>query len=79
MKNKIPLLTCALCGNKYQMGKDVYDGQYIKLYDMTVCNNCYILNYDCWGSYYENKILQHLKEKQMPIPKRNSDGCLPRE
>ena len=68
---------CDFCGNKYQFGPHVYDGKYIKRYDMNVCLTCYNGNKDGWADI--SKIIKHLKEKGLPIPETNAKGWLPLE
>jgi hypothetical protein len=72
------ICTCQMCGIKYQMGRHIYEGKHIATYDLDVCSICYQGNWDGWNSSYEQKLLSHLKEKKLPIPKRNEKGWLPR-
>lgn len=70
---------CDLCGSEYQFGPHTYDGKYIERYQLGVCRPCYEGNWDGWAPDYEEKILNHLKNKGLPVPERNSKGWLPRD
>lgn len=78
MKNIKFMFNCDLCGDSYQMGKDLYEGKQIPLYNIGVCKSCYEFNADGWASDHEEKILEHLKEKGLPVPARNEKGYFPR-
>ena len=69
---------CDLCGNEYQQGPHRYDGFAAKLYDMVVCRSCWENNWDGWNQRHEKFLLSRLKEKGLPVPKRNDNGWLPR-
>jgi len=79
MENKVELLTCPICRNKFKFGANAYDGKHIKRYNLTVCNACLDGNHDGWAPHYEKILLDHLKEKGLPIPERNSNDLLPRD
>jgi len=32
---------CFMCGSQFQMGEHIYDGKYIRRYDITVCMACW--------------------------------------
>jgi hypothetical protein len=69
---------CDLCGKQYQNGPNRY-GYIVKLYEMAICNSCWIGNHDGFAPHYEDKILNHLKQNNLPVPERNIKGLLPRE
>ena len=71
--------TCLLCGKRFQMGPHRYDGKLIAGYKMLVCQSCYSGNWDGWAPYYEDRIIKHLEEMQLPTPDRNDKGLLPRD
>ena len=73
------MLSCATCGQQFQFGRNIYDGKFIPIYNITVCRTCYNSNHDGWAPHYERKILMHIKEEGISEPKRNKDGLLPRE
>jgi len=73
------MFTCQLCGASYQMGRHKYDGKQIPKYNLGVCRMCYEGNWDGWSPQYEQKIIAHLKENNLPIPERNENGLLPRD
>ncbi len=72
------MYSCDLCGSKYQMGSGIYNGKYIKLYELNVCMPCYDGNWDGWNPHYEELIVAHLNKKGLPIPEKNAKGWLPR-
>jgi hypothetical protein len=39
---------------------------------------CYEGNWDGWSKTYEDKIIKHLREKDLEVPERNENGLLPR-
>jgi hypothetical protein len=69
--------TCGVCGSRFQSGRHIYDGKRLPEYDLGVCNICLDANRDGWALDIEPKILQHLKAKGLPVPKRNKNGLLP--
>lgn len=71
--------TCKLCQNQYQYGPHIYDGIYIKCYDIHVCLTCYKSNRDGWNHDAALKLIAHLKKNGLPIPDTNDKGWLPRE
>ncbi len=71
------MFTCDLCGDNYQMGRHLYNGKQISLYQLGVCMSCYNDNRDGWAPHYEDKIMAHLKEKGLTVPNRNEKGLLP--
>jgi hypothetical protein len=73
------MFKCATCGQEYQMGPHQYDGKHVSLYQITVCTTCYEGNWDGWAPHYEERLIAHLKDKGLPIPRRNDKGWLPRE
>ncbi len=70
---------CFMCGSQFRMGPHVYDGKHIHSYDISVCKSCYDGNWDGWASHNEQRLLAHLKERGLPVPKRNEKDRLPRE
>ena len=78
MDNHIINKQCGVCHNEFQFSKHKYNGKYIRSYDLWVCTNCWESNWDGWSPCREPKILEHLKEKNLSIPNRNSKGLLPR-
>lgn len=69
---------CFMCDTEFQMGPHVYNGRYIKRYNISVCSACYTASWDGWAPHYEERLIAHLKEKGLPIPERNEKGKLPR-
>ena len=70
---------CDLCGQQYQHGPHRYEGHIVRLYKMTICDLCWKTNHDGFAPHYEDKILNHLKQNNLPIPESNIKGLLPRE
>jgi DNA-directed RNA polymerase subunit RPC12/RpoP len=70
---------CGICGSEFQFGAHAYNGKSIARYKLMVCKNCWNVNWDGWNDEAEEKILTHLNENNIPIPKRNENGRLPRE
>lgn len=70
---------CFLCGKEHSMGPHIYDGKWVRYYEMQVCKWCYDGNHDGWNPSYEEKILNHIHEKGIEEPERNDDGLLPRD
>jgi len=70
---------CFMCGSQSRMGPHVYDGKHVRSYDISVCKSCYEGNWDGWASHYEQRLLAHLKERGLPVPKRNDKDRLHRE
>ncbi|MDO8734798.1 MAG: hypothetical protein Q7K21_06535 [Elusimicrobiota bacterium] len=79
MKSEKFMYQCFMCGRKYQFGPHKYDGKHIPQYKIDVCLSCYKNNWDGWAPHYEKKLISHLEEKRLPIPKRNKEGWFPRE
>jgi hypothetical protein len=73
------ILQCDVCGSDYQFGPHRYDGHKCRGYEIFVCHPCNSSNWDGWGPMLEPKILKILEQKEIPVPKRNADGWLPRE
>jgi len=74
------MFNCDVCDSPYQHGPHRYEGHLLKLYgDIFCCNTCWEANWDGWAPRYEATLLAHLKTKNLPVPKRNAKGLLPRE
>lgn len=72
------MMTCFTCGGEFQFGPHIYSGTHIRMYNMTVCRDCYAANHDGWAPHFEAKILKHLRSEGLPIPDRNEKEWLPR-
>jgi len=70
---------CFMCGSQFQMGEHIYDGKYIRRYDIVVCMSCWDGNWDGCTLDYETHLITHLEKEGIPIPERNEKGLLPRE
>lgn len=79
MSERKNILTCDLCGKRFQMGPHRYDGEFASLYKITVCKICWDGNWDGWNPGHEKYLLEKLKENGLPIPERNEKGLLPRD
>jgi len=72
---------CAVCDSKFRFGPHKYKGRRLcstTYGDVMVCLSCYQANHDEWGPCAEEKIMIHLKRQNLPEPKRNPNGWLPR-
>lgn len=70
---------CQMCGSEYRTGRHTHDGIYIPSYALAVCQLCYECNAQGWAPLYEQKLLPHLRKNNIPVPRRNNKGLLPRE
>src|SRR5712691_6252889 len=70
---------CFCCGGKFQMGPHRYDGKYLSYYKISMCSSCYNGNWDGIGPYCEAKLIAHLEKENIPLPKRNAKGWIPRD
>jgi len=71
------MMNCFLCSNEFQQSNHIY-GHYIRQYKITVCNSCYSNNWDGWTGSNMERILEHLKSENLPIPRLNDKEWLPR-
>ena len=73
------MFICDVCSKTYQHGPHRYEGHRLELYgDIFCCDSCWQGNFDGWAPHYEHALLEHLNQKNIPIPKRNEKGWLPR-
>ena len=81
MTERAIMSVCFMCGEQFQMGPPphLYDGKYIRRYDIAICRMCYDANWDGWAPLWEEQLIRHLKEKGLEIPERNEKGWLPRD
>ena len=71
--------SCDVCGSRYQHGPHRYEGHKLHLYGgIFCCSSCWEGNWDGWVPHYEGVLLRCLEEKGLPVPKRTSEGLLPR-
>ena len=73
------MLNCELCNRAYQFGPHLYSGKYIRKYELSVCMGCYTVNHDGWAPHLEEKIIKHIENKGLSIPRKNCNGYLPRD
>jgi hypothetical protein len=81
MPDKMFMKKCPLCKMPYQFGPEVYEGHKLIRYgDLFVCDTCWrgAGRQSGWNPTYEKVLLEYLKAKGLPIPKRNAKGFLPR-
>ena len=69
---------CDLCDSTYRNDAYNFRAQKAELYGITVCNNCWRLNWEGWNQKHEKRLLSILAEKRLPIPDRNGKELLPR-
>ncbi len=70
---------CFFCKSDFQYDLQIYDGFSVKGYDLTACRRCYEANWDGWNPQHEEKLLEHLRGRNISIPQRNAKGWFPRE
>jgi len=68
---------CFTCGKMFQHKEHVY-GKWIPTYQIEVCIDCWNDNWDGWTPRLGDKIIEHLKEKGLPVPPMNKKEFLPR-
>ncbi len=78
-EEKMNLRRCEMCDREYQSAPHRYDGKVIRKLRLEVCATCYAGNEDGWAPHLESRLLDHLKEKGLPVPERNSNGLIPRD
>jgi hypothetical protein len=71
------MMQCHVCGGEFQFGPHRYDGKFIPGYKIHACRICYAGNWDGWNPDYEERLVEHLNEKGIPIPERNAKGWYP--
>jgi hypothetical protein len=79
MAEDVYKVTCFVCKRQFQYSHGIYAGTLIPNYQIIVCKSCYESNWDGWTSPNMEKIIEHLKENNLAIPKMNSKGWLPRD
>lgn len=73
------MFKCDVCGQQSQHGPHRYEGHRLELYgDIFCCDLCWNGNWDGWAPHLEAILLEHLKQKGLPVPKRNEKERLPR-
>lgn len=74
------IFKCDVCGRPYQHGSGRYEGHRLELYGgVFCCDSCWQGNWDGWTPQNEHVLLEHLKQKNLPVPERNAKGWLPRD
>lgn len=71
------LLRCQFCDKEFQHGHHRYEGKYLPHYGLLLCSGCYKGNWDGIGPFYEDKFTNHLAERGIELPERNSKGWYP--
>ena len=71
------IVKCTTCDSEFQMGPNAYAGKWLPLYQMHVCSSCHSGNLDGFSIHYDIRIIKHLKDNGLPVPKRNERGYLP--
>ena len=77
LENRSNKLKCFLCESKFWFGEHQYEGHFIREYGFMACKKCVDANWDGLSPIYEEKVLDHLKANNLPIPQRNSKGWYP--
>lgn len=71
------MFNCNLCGRAARMDKHLYDGRTLPHYEMFVCNSCFESNWDGLAAHFEPAFVQHLNDRNIPLPQRNEKGWYP--
>jgi hypothetical protein len=71
--------TCKLCSADFQFGPHIYEGKHIARYNLTVCKECWLGNWDGWGPAAEGAFVEHMKATGQALPARNPAGWYPRD
>lgn len=70
---------CQICDRNFDYEPHAYLGKYLSRYKMMACTSCLRAHHDGWSPEAEKRILVHLKQKELDVPKRNAAGWLPTE
>ena len=71
---------CDVCGREYTHGSHRYDGHKLLLYGgVFACDPCWMGNHDGWAPHLEERLLELLNEKKLPVPPRIANRLLPRD
>lgn len=74
------IFKCDVRGRAYQHGPGRHEGHRLELYGrIFCCDLCWQGNWDGWAPQDEHVLLEHLKQKNLPVPERNAKGWLPRD
>jgi hypothetical protein len=68
---------CFFCSQSFAAGGGHWGGRWLPCYQISVCNSCFNSNWDGWHLDAEEKLVKHLQEKGIALPKRNEKGWLP--
>ena len=71
--------SCELCGAGFRYGSGAYHGHYISRYQMIVCRGCSNAIWGEWSFEHEPRLMEHLKNRGLPIPARNRSGRIPQD
>ena len=58
-----PLHTCFLCEKGFQFGPHRYNGRAVPLWDIGVCDPCFVGSHDGLNPKQYPKLIRHLREK----------------
>jgi hypothetical protein len=58
---------CFLCQRPFQFGPHVYNGRHIAAWDVQICESCLRGNWDGIVPAQHPRLIQHLKDKGIPI------------
>jgi hypothetical protein len=70
---------CWICGAKDQSQPGGHHFTFIRNYQFSLCHWCYEGNWDGYNPGLNDRIIAHLKAKELPIPARNDKDLFPRE
>jgi hypothetical protein len=70
---------CYACQKPRDFYQHHYDLRMNHTYGVPICNMCREGNHDGWQPHKEERLIEALKQNNLPKPKRNSNGLLPLE
>ena len=77
--NERYMCECPLCLARFRYGNQIYQGQYLKGYQLRVCDTCYCLNEDGWSKNHNPFLLERCREIGVEPPPLDVNGFLPRD
>ncbi len=68
---------CDFCGSEYQYSEHIFNGHYLKYYELNACKGCVPDIRSDIPPVYENICVTKLVELKKELPQRNNQGTLP--
>ena len=73
----VPSAICFICRRDFQFGPYWYHGRYVRLYGVTLCDDCWASAVDGWPREHERTLCAWLNRIDLAIPARLPNGLLP--